>query len=370
MPAIPDDDAERLARAAADEIDRLAGDAFDAAMSSISAGMAPRDAVADALRAFAGEFEALLAASFGGLLQRSVGVDEVRALPVSGVPLSSALYSHVQAVSREVEDIVRTHAQGLHDARALALRLYDGYDVAGAADRPLEGRARAQLPAALQALTKDAETRKSLEDFIRRGQAQAKRLKSSALRAGYLEAFDAWAKGKGDGVLRRKIDAALREKTRYMATRIARTELARAHQAQVGADMMADEAVEVVQVMLNPMHPLPDICDLHARADLFGLGRGCYPKARAPQPVFHPHCFCRLRARRDLSGADAREVPGGVAAFLRSMPPAKSACVMGSAARAAEVLGGASVSDVLNRGKDPAYHLKRLGDGVRHPLVR
>lgn len=368
--ALPDDDADKIGQDLSAEIERLAGEAMTATLADLAKGMAPRDAVAAAMRPFAGEFEALLAQSFSALLQRSIGSAEVRAMPVGAVPLSSRLYTHQQQTSAEVEAVIRTHAQGIHQARVLALQLYDGYDPKGAVDRPLEGRARAELPKALQALTKDAETRKSLETLIKRGQAQAARIKSPALRAGYTEAFDAWAAGKGEDALRRKMEVALKEKTRYMANRIAQTELARAHQAQVGAELMADEGVEVVQVLLNPAHPLRDICDLHAKANLFGLGAGNYPKAQAPQPPFHPHCWCRLRARRSLSGLVAREVDGGPAAWLRGLPVEDAARVMGSRERLQRVLNGEVVDGVLNEGKDRAYHLKRLGAGAGHPLVR
>lgn len=289
--ALPDDEAERIAAELSAEIDRLAGVAVQQALADVMLGKQAREAAASALQAFAGAYEAELARRFGELLQQSIGIDEVRAVPIGGIPLSSKLYLHTQQTSAQVAAIVQDHVNGIHQARALALRLYDGYDQTGAADRPLEGRARADLPRELLALTRDAKTRKSLEDLILKGAEKAKKIRTPSLRAAYSEAFDAWAKGKGDAELRRKVDIAMREKTRYMANRIARTEIARAHQAQVGREIMADEAIEVVQWLLNPAHPVPDICDLHAKADLYGLGKGCYPKGLAPVPPAHPHCL-------------------------------------------------------------------------------
>lgn len=289
--ALPDDDAKRIADELAAEIDRLAGVAVQQALAEIVLGKQAREAVAAALQAFAGAYEADLARRFSELLQQSIGIDEVRAMPIGGIPLSSKLYLHTQQTSAQVAAIVQDHVNGVHQARALALRLYDGYDHAGAADRPLEGRARADLPRELLALTRDEKTRKSLEDLILKGAAKAQNIRTPALRAAYSEAFDAWAKGNGDAELRRKVDIAMREKTRYMANRIARTEIARAHQAQVGREIMGDDGVEVVQWLLNPAHPVADICDLHAKADLYGLGKGCYPKGLAPVPPAHPHCL-------------------------------------------------------------------------------
>lgn len=360
--ALPDDEAERIADELAAEIDRLAGVAVQQALADIALGKQAREAVAAALQAFAGAYEAELARRFGELLQQSIGIDEVRAMPIGGIPLSSKLYLHTKQTSAQVAAIVQDHVNGVHQARALALRLYDGYDQLGAADRPLEGRALADLPRELLALTRDAKTRKSLEDLILKGAAKAKKIRTPALRAAYSEAFEAWAKGKGDAELRRKVDIAMREKTRYMANRIARTEIARAHQAQVGREIMADDGIEVVQWLLNPAHPVADICDLHAKADLYGLGKGCYPKGFAPVPPAHPHCFCRVRPRRTISAAMASELPGGVAAYLRRLPVEDAARIAGSRERLQRIMDGETLDDVLNAGKDRAYHLRRLGD--------
>ena len=92
---------------------------------------------------------------------------------------------------------------------------------------------------------------------------------------------------------------------------------------------------------------------MHARANLFGLGPGCYPKARTPRPPYHSFCWCRVRSRLDLEAVGAREVPGGEVAYLRSLSPDEAGRVMGSKARAARVMDGASVEAVTNAGKDP-----------------
>ncbi len=368
MLALPDSAADQLAADHGKNIARMAVKSFDSMLADIAAGTNPRQAIADAQSAFTTRYAKSLAKAFSDLLQRFVGVAEVRAMPVGDVPLSARLYAHNEVTAAQAAAIIREHAQGIHDARALAMRLYDGYDPQGAADRPLEGRARAELPAALRNLTADRDARASLQALVDKGLARAARLKTPALRAAYLEAFNAWAAGAGAEILRARLDVAVREKNRYMASRISRTELARAHQATDGAALMADPLVSVVQVLLNPMHPHTDICDLHAKADLFGLGPGCYPKARAPLSPFHPHCWCKIRARYDLSAADAREVPHGVALHLRGMPPAVAARIMGSEARALEVMAGTPVREVLNRGVDPAYQFRRLGDGVQKPF--
>ena len=340
----------------------LARAQFAAMVARIAAGEDAAAAVRAAQAGFTGAMADQLAQAFSEILQRSVGVAEMRALPVGDITLSRRLYQHDAQTQAEVLGVIRAHATGVHQARELALALYDGYNPRDGIKRPLEGRAVGQLPKALRALIEDATARRSLAKLVQNGQAQAARLKSAPLRAAYSEAIAAWESGAGHEALVHRLDIAQREKNRYFANRIAQTELARAHQAGVAAEFMADPEISVVQVLINPAHPKMDICDLHARADLYGLGPGLYPKAKAPQPPFHPFCWCKLRSRPSLDAGNARAVPGAAAAYLRGMPIKSAARVMGSEKRAQDVLGGASVDAVVNAGVDPLYRLARLGD--------
>lgn len=679
--ALSDDAADRLARAQAALVQLLARAAFAKMWRALGedSALSPRDAIQAAQADFGGAFARALAGAFSELLQRSVGVAEVRAMPVGDIALSQRLHRHDAQTLAEVLQAIKAHAQGVHQARELALALYDGYSPAQGPKRPLEGRSRADLPRYLRELTNDPEARLSLARVIEQGQAQASRLKSAPLRAAYAEALGAWEAGAGREALKRRLEIAQREKNRFFANRIAQTELARAHQADVAAELMADESIDVVQVRINPAHPRTDICfragtpiqtamgevpienvavgdlalthlgewrpvvklyrshvapggrllsvvvraisggchlatmtpnhpvrvpggwtlaadlrtgslvevclesthcrqscdgacgtapsssaesstgmglrsavwqrcgepqetasphtartcaqcapsptgerssairtcldhqrrlsssdylgpscqskvtigipasaetcqgawrrnsdsfrltshsdlsstsshgrqeqsvfhtpctvesgilqsstsepgntsrtpccsdgmcsescrrsyigtgvvvsaddvesegedvfnlevyehhsyvaggivvhncDMHARADLFGLGPGNYPKAKAPRPPFHPFCWCRLRSRPSLSAAGARPMPGAEAAYLRSMPADEAARVMGSRQRLQRVLDGASVDSVVNAGVDPLYRLARLGDpGAGHALV-
>lgn len=377
------DDAHRRLRQAADAradkvhagtkvlIDRLAAAAFDRMWRTMieHPEISPRDAIREAQAEFGGRFAGQMAQAFSGLLQRAVGVAEVRAMPVGGLSLSKRLYRHNTETTARALQVVKDHAKGVHQARELALQLYDGYKPADAPRNPLEGAARAKLPKALRELAADPGSRKGLAQVIAGGRAQAARLKSAPLRAAYTEALDAWEAGAARGTLQRKLRVAQEEKNRFFAQRIAQTELARAHQAQVAAELMADPELDVVQVVLNPAHPKADICNLHARADLWGLGPGRYPKAKAPRPPFHPFCWCKLKPRYSATADGAARVPGAEAAYLRSLPVEQAAAVMGSRERLQHVLGGASAESVINAGKDPLYRLARLGDGGGHALV-
>lgn len=351
-------------------IDTLAGAAFARMWAALTNDptLAPRDAIAAAQAQFGGGFAEALASAFTELLQRSVSVADVRAMTVGEITLSAKLYAHAQQVTNEVAALVREHAKGVQQARALSLQLYDGYSPADGVLRPLEGRARAELPKALRSLTEDLGTQRELTALQVQGQQQAARLKIPALRAAYLEAFDAWQKGAGEEALRKRLDVAQREKNRFFADRIAQTELHRAHQAEVAGDLMGDVETTVVQVRLNPAHPKTDICDLHGRADLWGLGPGNYPKAEAPVPPYHPFCWCRLRSMPSLSAADAQRKPDGEAAYLREIGPVAAARVMGAHGRALAVLGGKSAKKVADAGKPKAYRTTTVGQVNPPPL--
>ena len=45
---------------------------------------------------------------------------------------------------------------------------------------------------------------------------------------------------------------------------------------------------------LSSRHPCDDICDLYARADLWGMGEGIFPKDKLPKLPVHPNCMCRV----------------------------------------------------------------------------
>lgn len=129
---------------------------------------------------------------------------------------------------------------------------------------------------------------------------------------------------------------------------------------------MADDTIDGVQVVVNPMHPKNDICDLHARANLWGLGPGCYPKAKAPQTPYHPFYWCALRSRTKLSAAAARRVPQGEAAYLRGLPTLSQAVeAVGSRERAQQVLDGARVDDVDQRGEGSTVSAQETGRSRR-----
>src|SRR5262249_55194801 len=154
----------------------------------------------------------------------------------------------------------------------------------------------------------------------------------------YTELLDKWEAGAARGRIERATEVAIKEKNRFFADRIAQTELARAYMVQRSAEYMDDPRVEVLEVRIAPDHPREDICDLHARATLCGRGPGCYPKAKAPGPPYHPFCRCRLRERPDKSAANASE--RSPVEYLATLPEDVAARVMGSRENLQRVLAG------------------------------
>ena len=70
---------------------------------------------------------------------------------------------------------------------------------------------------------------------------------------------------------------------------------------------MDDDSVVAFQWKLASRHPKFDICDLYAEANLYGLGKGIYPKNATPRLPVHPHCLCHLAPvyRSELKGKKA-----------------------------------------------------------------
>lgn len=113
---------------------------------------------------------------------------------------------------------------------------------------------------------------------------------NKALQAAYNELLEAVKKGN-EKAIEKAVEVAVNEKSRYVAERITRTEMARARADGFIAKMKTD--ADIVAVKLNSRHPVFDICDMYAKADMYGLGAGIYPKDKLPPLPVHPHCLCR-----------------------------------------------------------------------------
>lgn len=332
-------------------------EAYARVVQMIRDGMAPRDAVDEALRSFAGEFEELLTQAFGAVLAASVGSESMIAIEVGSIQLSTRLYTRAQDTAQTIQGIVNDHTQGFTDARALMLEIFEGY---GFKDDPLVVNPRnPALPRYLRDLMTDGGLSTDMQRLFARAQVDA--LKSPALKASYLEALDALEAGKGALYLEKKMEVAWNEKMRYFARRIAETELHRAYSKRRMMELLGDDDVEFVEIRRSGRSDWSCICDLIAGRDKYGVGRGVYPKHLAPLPPYHPFCRCNALPRLDIPlGKKWRDDPNADQYFLRNVGLSMSARIMGSKAKAEAVLKGADPIKIANAGKPDGYKIKPI----------
>lgn len=355
--------AEELAliEAATAGLDDEVRDAYARLVELIRTGMAPRDAVQQVVESFAGEMADTLAAAFSAVMSGAVGAESVMQMEVGAVSLSRRLYTESTVIGEKVTAIVDRHAQGFVDARRLALELFEGYGFRDPKAEPLVFNPRNEkLPKYLrEALLTDVDLAGQIQRAFAR--VQVADLKTGALRAAYAEALaaldDIEAAG-GQELLAKKMRIAFFERMRYFARRVAQTELHRAYARRQAAELLDDTDVEFVQWRMSPAHPVADICDYFAGVNRHGLGPGVYPKRLAPVAPAHPHCFCVLSPRLDLTGRTARDVEGADGAYFRSFPLRDASRIAGSGEKLKKVLAGADAVAVHNAGIAPAYQVR------------
>ena len=154
---------------------------------------------------------------------------------------------------------------------------------------------------------------------------------NKALQAAYNELLEAVQKGN-EKAIEKAVEVAVNEKSRYVAERITRTEMARAWADGFIAKMQKDADIVAVKFKLSSRHPVFDICDMYAKADMYGLGAGIYPKDKLPPLPVHPHCLCRyveiiegeidMQQQRDQVGAAGYK-------WLNSLPESRRVQVLG-----------------------------------------
>ena len=133
-----------------------------------------------------------------------------------------------------------------------------------------------------------AESRKALRNIERLSQNGAP---TKALKAAYKQLIETAQTGTEEA-MNKACWVAMQEKSRYIADRIARTEMARAWADGFLADIMQDDDVVAVKWKLSSRHPVFDVCDMYSKANMYNLGSGIYPKSKIPPLPAHPHCLC------------------------------------------------------------------------------
>ena len=217
----------------------------------------------------------------------------------SGMTLSEKLHGvgvkMRDAIVSTLQEQMRRNKTWTEAARAL----FDGYgeDGQNVHNGGKDIISRQELPKYLQKVREAtgndlqalAEQRQAIDNINRLAKNGAP---NKALQAAYNELLEAVQKGN-EKAIEKAVEVAVNEKSRYVAERITRTEMARAWADGFIAKIKDDADVVAVKFKLSSRHPVFDICDMYAKADMYGLGAGIYPKDKLPPLPVHPHCLCR-----------------------------------------------------------------------------
>lgn len=307
-------------------------------------GKSPEEAIRQVFKEYGVEdwLQANVSSVIVGTAQDALGQEMARDLPAaallealsnpwdgSGLTLSEKIHG---ASNTMLNDIITTVRKQIHlnkTVKDTAQALYDGYK-SGHVVRQQE------LPKYMDELTRwtrrsrenlsEAEV-KDLQRAIRKVRAQAEELVDDSstynhFRTALNNLFDKLDQGS-EKAAEKALQAAIEEKSRYVAERIARTEAARARYDAFIARYGEDDSVVAYQWKLGSRHPAEDICDMYAHADLYGLGAGVFPKNLEPVNPAHPHCLCHYAPvyASELKGKKRSDnVEGRGNAWLKRQP--------------------------------------------------
>lgn len=213
--------------------------------------------------------------------------------------LSKRLYRRSSTIRNEVADTIKQALKTNNTVKGLAKSIFDGYGKGGIIPE-------ASIPKFLSKLSDinisgeaTPEAKRKERALLRSVKGKIARLDTPYVRAAYNEV--AAAVDDGNEIrLQKAIYNATQEKARYHAERIARTENARAYADGQMNRFLDDEDIVAFQWKLSSRHPRYDICDFYANADLYGLGKGVYPKDKFPRLPAHPHCMCHIKPMTEL----------------------------------------------------------------------
>lgn len=213
--------------------------------------------------------------------------------------LSKRLYRRSSTIRNEVADTIKQALKTNKTVKGLAKSIFDGYGKGGIIPE-------ASIPKFLSKLSDinisgeaTPEAKRKERELLRSVKGKISRLDTPYVRAAYNEVAAAVEDGN-EIRLQKAIYSATQEKARYHAERIARTENARAYADGQMNRFLDDEDIVAFQWKLSSRHPRYDICDFYANADLYGLGKGVYPKDKFPRLPAHPHCMCHIKPMTEL----------------------------------------------------------------------
>jgi len=114
------------------------------------------------------------------------------------------------------------------------------------------------------------------------------------------------------------------------ARRVFRTEINRAHITAYQQSLLDVDDVVGTRFLLSRNHPERDICDLHARANIYGLGPGVYPLGKSPLPA-HPNTLSyEVAVFKEEVSSVHKATKQTRSEWLASQPPSLQAKVLNS----------------------------------------
>lgn len=207
----------------------------------------------------------------------------------------------------------------------MARELYDGYNSGKAVTM------QQALPKYLQTVRNAYGTPRIVAESRKAERLSQNGAPTKALKTAYKQLIETAQTG-AEEALNKACWVAMQEKSRYIADRIARTEMARAWADGFIAKMKTDADIVAVKFKLSSRHPVFDICDMYAKADMYGLGAGIYPKDKLPPLPVHPHCLCRyvevIEGEVDMQ-QQRDQVQAAGNKWLNSLPESRRVQVLG-----------------------------------------
>jgi hypothetical protein len=327
------------------DIQQLAQEAYQAILAKI--GTAPASVI---IRQVLKEYSLEVQSAVDSMMRDYLSLGTPSNTPlasVKGLVLSEHLYNNAMlAVAPVVTRIINEHANDMKTARELAKAIYEGYDFK---EDPLD--VQKELPKYLH---------KPLAKLIASG------LKTPALRAAYLQYLNNAGDKASKADMAKLLQVAFYERNRYLANRIAQTELHRIHSDTRASEIMADDQVHWVQVRMSQTHPKYDICDYHSKLNAYGKGAGIYPKGKAPKPPYHPFCRCKLSPVITIDPPKTPPVENKSAsrAFISSLPTSQAVAILGSREKLAQFMKDKdlSVLGIVDQNKPKGYETRYVGE--------
>lgn len=270
--------------------------------------------------------------------KEKIGKELTKAWSGEKLSLSQKIHGSTEKMRRAITTTIKQQMKQNSTWITAARVLYDGYGYGKVIKHQQIADYMRLVRKASGAAEIMSASRKALYNINRLAQSGAP---NQALKAAYLQLIEAAQKGSREA-LKKAVRTAIAEKSRYVAERLVRTEAAKAWADGFFARTLFDDDVIAYRWKLSSRHPVFDICDMYAKANMFGLGAGVYPKDKVPPLPAHPHCMCRLvevfRTEIDMS-LEHDNIRAEGDKWLKTLSVDKQEAVLGIAGREAWLKG-------------------------------